>query len=138
MLGRMVLCWWLAAGSLLQGADGLFSALAQVDRGARPLVVYFNADWCGYCRQFEKVLLGSDTVKGYLDTGFAVLIKPERSQREQEIARYYGVIGFPAFYVYGHSSKRLIEVQRLRVVVDKPQMLTHEEFVAAIKEASKS
>ena len=123
-------------GEWMAGADGLFDALKRVDKEKKPLVVYFNTDWCGYCRQFERELLGTHQVRDFLRSTFAVLINPDKGTKEGELARYYGVQGYPSFFVYGHTSQRLARVERYRVVGGKPELLSPEEFVAAIKEAS--
>jgi thiol:disulfide interchange protein len=63
----------------LQGADGLFGAIESLkkERAASPMVVYFYTDWCGYCRQFERELLGTEPVKKYFGDVLAVRINPE-------------------------------------------------------------
>ncbi len=123
------------AAEWVQGADGLIDAIQRVEKEDRPLVVYFNATWCGYCRQFEKELLGKQKVKDYLKSGFAVIIDPDKGTQEKEIARYYGVRGYPAFFVYGRHAKKLFRVERHKMVRGRPQLLSPDEFVAAMKEA---
>jgi thioredoxin-related protein len=123
-------------GAWLQDGQGLIDALKKVENEEKPLVVYFYADWCGYCRQFEKALLGTPQVKRFLSTGYAVMINPDKGAQENGIAQYYRVQGYPTFFVYGHSSGRLIRVDRHKMVNGRPQLLTPTEFIRAIKEAS--
>ncbi len=123
-------------GSWLQGADGLFSALKRVKSEDKPLVVYFYADWCGYCRQFERELLGTPKVKAFLGSALAVMINPDKGSQESDLARYYGVDGYPTFFVYGRKSQRLARVERMRMIGGRPQLLTPDELVAAIKQAA--
>jgi thioredoxin-related protein len=120
----------------LRGGKGLIEALQKVEKDKKPLVVYFYADWCGYCRQFEKALLGTSQVKRFLSTGYAVMINPDDGEQENGIAQYYRVMGYPTFFVYGQKSGKMIRVDRHRMIGGRPQLLTPEEFIEAIKEAA--
>src|SRR6185503_878086 len=75
-------------GGWLQGADGLYGALASIKKEPTPppMVVYFYTDWCGYCRQFERELLGTAPVRKYFEDVVAVRINPEAGARERQIA----------------------------------------------------
>ena len=121
----------------LQGADGLFGAIEslQAEGASSPMVVYFYTDWCGYCRQFERELLGTEPVKKYFADVLAVRINPESGAREREIAEYYRVSGFPAFFVHSGRSKTLSRVERMRVVDGRPRLMTPDEFIAALRSA---
>lgn len=121
----------------LQGADGLFGAIESLkqERAASPMVVYFYTDWCGYCRQFERELLGTAPVKEYFGDVLAVRINPESGSREREIADYYGVSGYPAFFVHSGKSNTLSRVERMRVENGQPRLMTPDEFIAAVRSA---
>src|SRR5262245_59287577 len=121
----------------LQGADGLYGALASIKEkdSAPPMVVYFYTDWCGYCRQFERELLGTGPVKKYFEDVIAVRINPEQGAKERQIADYYGVSGFPAFFVHSNKSKTLSRIERMRVEAGKPRLMTPDEFIAAVQTA---
>ena len=119
-----------------QGADGLFAAIRSLEEVAKPLVVYFYTDWCGYCRQFERELLGTLEVKSYLGEVLAVRINPESGPKEKEIASYYGVEGYPAFFVHGASSKTLARVERMTVEGGEPRLLTPPAFVDTMRQAA--
>jgi thioredoxin-related protein len=119
----------------LQGADGLIEALESVVQKEQALAVYFYTDWCGYCRQFERELLGNPEVKAFLGDGLAVMINPEKGDKEQQISRYYGVTGFPAFFVRNRSSNTLTRVNRMKMVNGRPQLLSPTEFIAACRDA---
>jgi thiol:disulfide interchange protein len=121
----------------LQGADGLFGAIETVkgEQPGRPMVVYFYTDWCGYCRQFERELLGTPRVKKHFEDVLTVRINPESGTREREIADYYGVSGYPAFFVHSGRSKTLSRVERMVVERGQPRLMTPDEFIAAVRAA---
>ena len=121
----------------LQGAEGLFGAIESLkgEQAGSPMVVYFYTDWCGYCRQFERELLGTPAVKKYFEDVLAVRINPESGAQEREIASYYGVSGFPAFFVHSGRSRTLSRVERMRVEQGKPRLMTPEEFIEAVRTA---
>ena len=123
--------------SWLQGADGLIGALEQVSQKEQSLIVYFFTDWCGYCRQFERELLGTQEVKEFLAGGLAVMINPESGTREQEISRYYGVSGFPTFFVRSRSTNTLTRVERMKTVNGRPELKSPAEFIDACRAAER-
>lgn len=122
--------------SWLQGADGLYEAIRSVESEPRPMVVYFYTDWCGYCRQFERELLSHGDVTGYLADALTVRINPEQGRRERQIADYYGVHGYPGFFVRGQRSKTLARVERMKIVDGRAQLLSPQEFVTACRQAT--
>ena len=120
----------------LQGADGLFGAIETLQKDdPAPMVVYFYTDWCGYCRQFERELLGTAPVKRYFQDVLAVRINPEKGPREREIADYYGVSGYPAFFVHSNRSKTLSRIERMRIEGGQPRIMTPDEFISAVRTA---
>ena len=118
------------------GADGMVEALEAVNEEARPLVVYFYTDWCHFCRQFEKELLGTSSVKEYLSSVLAVAINPEAGATEREIAEYYGVSGYPGFFVHGGRSRTLSRVDRMVLDGGRPRMMAPREFIDACRSAA--
>ena len=124
-------------GTWLQGADGLYDALMKVkdNPSAPPLVVYFYTDWCGYCRQFERELLGTTPVKDYLKDVLAVRINPEGGPREREIATYYGVSGYPSFFVHNNRTKTLSGIERMKVEGGQTVLQSPDEFIQTLRNA---
>ena len=121
----------------LQGADGFYDALVKVkDKPeAPPLFVYFYTDWCGYCRQFERELLGTAPVKQYFQDVLAVRINPESGPREREIANYYGVSGYPSFFVHDNRSKTLSRIERMKVEGGETVLKSPDEFIDTLRNA---
>ncbi len=120
----------------LDGPQGLVKGIAAAETEQRILVVYFYADWCGYCRQFEKDLLGTPTFRSFVRDNVAVRINPDKGDSERRMAAHYGVRGYPTFFVYGSRSKGLIPVERHTFVNGQPKLLSPEQFIARITDAS--
>ncbi len=120
----------------LQDSGGMFDAIRSVEEESKPMVVYFYTDWCGYCRQFERELLGTEEVKEYFSEVLAVRINPENGDREREIAAYYGVTGYPGFFVHSGTSRTLSRVDRMLVENGQPRLMAPEEFIAACRRAA--
>lgn len=66
---------------------------AQQLRQDRKFLVYFNADWCGYCRNLEKTTFKDPKIAAYINRNFT----PVRVNidLEKQIAAQYGVSGVP-------------------------------------------
>lgn len=120
----------------LNGPQGLVEGIAAAETEGRVLMVYFYADWCGYCRQFEKELLGTPAFRAFVQQNVAVRIDPGKGESERRLASFYGVRGYPTFFVYGSRSKGLIPVDRHDFSGGKPELLSPQRFIARITEAS--
>ena len=119
----------------LQDADGLYEALRAMEEKPQPMVVYFYTDWCGYCRQFERELLGTPEVKEYFAKVLTVRINPESGAEERQVADYYGVRGFPGFFVHSGDSKTLSKVERMVFEDGRPRIMAPAEFIVAVETA---
>lgn len=120
----------------MQGAEGLYEAIRVLEQEPRAMVVYFYTDWCGYCRQFERELLGTTEVKDFFGEVLVVRINPESGSDERKIADYYGVNGYPGFFVHSARSKTLSRVERMKLDGDEPRIMAPDEFVAAVSAAA--
>lgn len=117
------------------GAKGLYEASLEYKKNPRPLFVYFYTDWCPYCRQFERELLGRETVGDFMDDILAVRVNPEAGPSEAELARRYGVRGFPALFVHSGESKTVSQVDRIEVVEGEPRLMSPEAFIETLRRA---
>ena len=63
------------------------------------LVDFSGSDWCGWCKKLDADYLAVPEVQAYLARTPRVSINPDHGGREQELARRYGVRGYPTFLV---------------------------------------
>ena len=119
-----------------QGVEGFRDAITLQKESGKPMFVYFYTDWCGYCAQFERVLLNEPLVIDYLDTIIKVRVNPERGRAEREIANMYQVRGFPVLVMHSGASKTMSRVPRYTERDGKARLLDAEDFVKGLKEAA--
>jgi thiol-disulfide isomerase/thioredoxin len=98
----------------LYGAAGYARAVELQRQLNVPLVVYFYADWCPYCRTLDSQYLPSAPVQEYLQGVIKVRINPEQGPAELTVAKRYGVSGYPLFLVIRNSAARPINVRPFR------------------------
>lgn len=106
------------SGPFLYGADGWEEAMREAEENELPVFVYFYTDWCPYCRQFDQELVAAPEVDAYLRDIVAVRINPEVGAAEAELARRYGINGFPALFV--HPRGALGELRGVRRTENGP------------------
>ena len=63
------------------------------------LLIYFQRRSCAGCRKFEKEVLASAEVKSFLGGVVKVRVDPDDGEREQKLARRFGVSQLPAVVV---------------------------------------
>jgi thiol:disulfide interchange protein len=97
------------------------------------LVVYFYADWCGYCRALDASYLPAAEVQDYLRRVVKVRINPEHGSAETRLAEQYGVHGYPAFFVVGRPSSQPVQVYPFRSTGN----LTPAQFARSCREAAR-
>lgn len=73
------------------------SAVKKSGTGGKLIYLYFNTDWCGYCRKMEKETFSDPRVAQYLNQEFIpVSINPEKDKKGGKVASAFRVRGFPA------------------------------------------
>lgn len=78
--------------------------LESARRSGEPVIVYFNTDWCGWCRRLNTDYLPSYQVRAVLDRLQKVEINPENGSAEDRLFDRYNGRGFPTFLVAIPSS----------------------------------
>ena len=98
----------------LNGAQG-YERAVQLQRELNvPLVVYFNTDWCPFCRSLESQYLPAAPVQNYLKGVVKVRINAEQGSAEKNLATQFGVTGYPSFFVVRNASSLPMRVHPFR------------------------
>lgn len=119
-----------------EGVDGLTQAIKLQSETGKPMFVYFYTTWCGYCRQFERVLLTDGDVQDYLDEIIAVRLDAEGGQGELEIRSMYGVNGYPALFMHSGRTRTVSRVTRMEMKDGQARLLEGVDFVKELKNAA--
>lgn len=85
----------------LYGAANYTRALELQRELGVPLIVYFYADWCPFCRQLDSQYLPSAPVQEYLRGVVKIRINPENGPGDEQLAARFGIRGYPSFFVIG-------------------------------------
>lgn len=81
------------------GSAGYEAALRRHERSGPPVLIYFYADWCPYCRRLDNTILATAVVRQALRGFEKVRINPERGRREAQLARQFGIAGYPSLFI---------------------------------------
>ena len=81
-------------------AAGYARAVSLAQESGDPVLVYFYADWCPYCRQLNTELLADADVQAQVGKMLAVRVNAEAGPDERSLAGHYRVRGYPALYLY--------------------------------------
>jgi len=100
----------------LNGAPGYERAIQLQKELGIPLIVYFFADWCPYCRDLDSQYFPAGPVQQYLKGVVKVRINPEWGRPERELSKQYGVTGYPSFFVIRKISSAPIQVNPFRSI----------------------
>jgi len=87
------------AAAWLNEREGYEEAAVEWIEGRTPLVMYFRADWCPECLEFERYTLKAPRVREALDRMVKVRVNPENSEQSRRLADAWRVEGYPAVYV---------------------------------------
>ncbi len=118
-----------------EGAMGYERARRQLAQmSPRAMVVYFHADWCGYCARFEADFLPDPLMRRFLSDVFRVHVNPERSPEDKALAERFGVRGYPSFYVL-RPGEQPGQARRVHPFWDQ-QAIPVSDFVAMAEDAA--
>lgn len=113
------------------GHAGYKRALRLLKKYDAPIFLYFQADWCGYCRKLEEGLINTRPGKLALKKVIKVKISPEDSKRDDDFFRRLGGTGYPTLYlqadelskprtISAYSNKKLISANTLQNLISVP------------------
>ena len=126
------------ADAWAEGAAAYKQALADYKTTGKPMLVYFYAPWCGYCRKFSATMLTRPEIKTFLKSYSKVKIYPESGIEEGWLAQKLGVAGYPEMYVWYANPSKHGAVTTYNPNPDDPDgwaMVTPQEFMNNIRDA---
>ena len=80
-------------------SQGYEAALERQRRTGKPMLVYFHADWCKFCKKFVRETLADPGVKDYLSNVIKVRITPDNGDEERGLMKEFGAVSYPSVYV---------------------------------------
>jgi len=113
------------------GHAGYKRALRLLKKYDAPIFLYFQADWCKYCRKLEEGLIDTRQGKIALKKAIKVKISPEDSKRDDDFFRSLGGKGYPTLFlqadavsqpdeIQAYSNKKLITANTLQNLISAP------------------
>ena len=111
------------------GAEAYAEAMRAQDDDPMPVVVYFYADWCGYCKRLNQAL-NDDWID--LTDFTKVRVNPEKGPAEKALAERFGVDAYPAVFVIPAGSRKF---QKIRTYGDWDEQ-KGEAFAQACRQAA--
>ena len=119
-----------------EGAEGFAEGFERAEAEGQSVLLYFYADWCGYCRQLESKILYESAVEDYTKYLVKIRVNPEKGSLERELARRYGVRGYPTVYVHSEPDAGPRSISRMVVASGKRRLATPEEYVKTLSMAT--
>jgi thiol-disulfide isomerase/thioredoxin len=124
--------------SWYEDASGYQDAVAEARDTHKPMTVYFRTNWCPYCKRLDSELLSSGPVIAYLRSVVKVRINPEAGALEEQIARRYGVTGYPSLYLHRPAAPSFVKISGYTYGSDGPRLFTPDEFVNLLRRMLRS
>ncbi len=120
-----------------ENAEGMGQAMEEQKKTGKPMFVYFYATWCGYCQQFDRVMMTEELVDDYMDDIIAVRINAENGRAEVQLKDMYGVQGYPSLFMHSSRTKTISRVTRMERTADGgARLLEAEDFVKELRNAA--
>ncbi len=118
-----------------EGMAGYEKALVDQKKLHKPMLVYFYAPWCPYCKRFDSRILADKKMKAFVQGYPHVKIYPDDKEAELQLMKHYGAEGYPSFYVLMPNHK-LRSIETSSRDGGPFRLKTPNEFMQAILKAT--
>lgn len=127
-----------SSSSWYRNARGYDDALYTSRDYQAPIFIYFEADWCGYCRKLERELLSKPEAQNALKQLVKVKISPETGQKEDALFKRMGGTGYPTIMIQMDESSTPRKISLQTKQGDQWRTKTVEEFEALLERYTQS
>jgi thiol-disulfide isomerase/thioredoxin len=80
------------------------AALAKSTETGMPVLVYFEADWCVFCKKMKNEVLPDPKVKAVMVNYILVFVDTDKNKA---LTKKYGVAGIPAYMIANSKGEKL-------------------------------
>jgi len=115
------------------GYAGYQQALGLLKKYDAPIFIYFQADWCGYCRTLEKELINTSAGKKALKNAIKVRVSPESSAQNDAFFRQLGGTGYPSVFIQADAQRHPKKLSTQWKQGGRLRMLTARELAKIVR-----
>lgn len=120
-VGKLTFCTlfcWLSLSTYALGEVKWFNAADEGEKEfakAKLIVMYFHADWCGYCKKLEDDVFTTEGFQSLGDKAMFVMFDDKNDERSSRVAveEALKVESYPTLIVMKRDGKNLVEVNRI-------------------------
>ncbi len=99
-----------ASNQWYYGHAGYKRALRLQKKYDAPIFVYFQADWCSFCRKLENQLIQTPKGVKALNKAIKVKVSPEDSQADDRFFRKLGGTAYPTLFMQFKGQNNLQKI----------------------------
>ena len=85
------------------------TALAKANKADKPLMMVLGADYCPWCRKFERKTLSSKAVKDYLNTELVTLVVDKKFDIDSFPKEFQTSMTPRVFFINSHTQKAFFQ-----------------------------
>ena len=99
-----------AGGGKVKWETDYREGLSRAKETGQPMLLYFGADWCGYCTRMSTVVFSDDSVVKAAETLVPIHVDCTQRGAHAELLKQYNVTGFPTVLFVSPKEKILERV----------------------------